>query len=133
MDNITREIIRESTDELMNLIRKMHDDLMNMEYMDQGCCAYYEDDIWAWFREYAGSLKTQIRKEQRALARPENDLTYENTMTSITYILKEHPGKHIVLENVKTFTMTDEFYRVVFNNDVLIRIKRNRVKEFQCL
>ena len=54
-------------------------------------------------------------------------------MKSITYILKEFPGKHIMLENVRSFTMTDAFYRVTFINVTMIKIKRNRIKEFQCL
>lgn len=54
-------------------------------------------------------------------------------MNTITYILKEFPGKHIILENVRAFTMTDVFYRVTFNNGTMIKLKRNRIKEFQCL
>ena len=54
-------------------------------------------------------------------------------MNTITYILKEFPGKHIMLENVRAFTMTDVFYRVTFNNGTMIKIKRNRIMEFQCL
>ena len=54
-------------------------------------------------------------------------------MTNVTYILKEFPGKHIMLKDVKSFTMTEAFYRVVFNNGTMIKIKRNRIKEFQCL
>ena len=54
-------------------------------------------------------------------------------MNTITYILKEFPGKHIILENVRSFTMTDGFYKVTFNSGVMIKIKRNRIREFQCL
>ena len=54
-------------------------------------------------------------------------------MTTITYILKEFPGKHIMLENVRSFIMTDVFYRVTFNNGTMFKIKRNRIREFQCL
>ena len=57
----------------------------------------------------------------------------EGRMNTITYILKEFPGKHIMLENVRSFTMTDVFYRVTFNNGTMIKIKRNRIREFQCL
>ena len=133
METETRKKLTECTDEIFKLLDEFYDDLMNLEYIDQGACAYNEDDIWEMFKTFSASIKRQACQIDTIARHDDNGLTYENTMSRIMYMLNEFPGKYIILDNVKTFTMTQQFYRIGFNNGVLIKIKRSRVKEFQCV
>lgn len=133
MEAEARKKLNECTDEIFKLLDEFYDDLMNLEYIDQGACAYGEDDIWEMFKTFSASIKRQAGQIDTIARHDDNGLTYENTMSRIMYMLNEFPGKYIILDNVKTFTMTQEFYRIGFNNGVLIKIKRSRVKEFQCV
>lgn len=133
MEAETRKKLNDCTDEIFKLLDEFYDDLMNLEYIDQGACAYAEDDIWEMFKTFSASIKRQTRQIDTIVRHDDNGLTSENTMSRIMYMLNEFPGKYIILDNVKNFTMTQQFYRIVFNNGVYIKIKRSRVKEFQCV
>ena len=66
MDEVTKVSINVYLDAISETLEKKHDELMDLEYVDEDCSLYREDEVWEIFRscnELIMHCVNKIRKE----------------------------------------------------------------------
>lgn len=74
MDRIEAVTVQVYLDAISETLEKKHDELMDLEYADENCTFYYEDQVWDIFRSCNELIMHCVNKMRKELLDESNKM-----------------------------------------------------------
>ena len=68
MDKYLSDIMELHIYNIFNILHDKKNELMNLEYANDNCCTYFEDDVWDIFNTLSASIKGNLKILEQVMA-----------------------------------------------------------------
>ena len=89
MDRIKAVTLNAWCDAIEEMLENAHDDLMDLEYADEACAFYNEDEVWEIMHRYEEMIKYFLHKMRKELQDDKKDRKDQLTELEIQYAQKD--------------------------------------------